>query len=151
MPKVEDVMDKRVASVFPSIPVINVAQQMLTSGKKIIPVCDNNKFHGVIAEHDIVSGIVAAARDPVTELASSVVNAHFPTISPDSDIMDAAMLMANNGVQVLPVVKNGKLMGMFSLGDLALKSQALAALVFSKSMKAQELAGAALFEENTIN
>lgn len=134
MPKVEEMMDSGVEAIVPTTPIIKVAQQMLASGRNVIAVCDNNHFCGIIAERDIVSGI-AIARDPVTEPASSLTNDHFPVVSPDDDVMDAALVMVNQGVQVLPVVKNGRLLGLFTLESLARRSQALAALVFSKTVK----------------
>lgn len=133
MPKVEEIMDVKVYSIDASAPIIKVAQEMLTSGRNVIPVCDDNeRFRGIIAERDIITGIVAIARDPATEPASSLLNG-CPVISPDDDIMDAAQVMVDKGVHVLPVVKNGRLLGLFTLESLARKSQALAALVFSKT------------------
>ena len=135
MLKVRDVMTSEVIPVLPSTPVIEVAYQMKVSGTGVIPVCDNGKFRGVITERDIVIGIVATGTDPVTEPARSIINNHQPIISPGDDIMQAAKVMVNNGVRVLPVAQNGKLLGLFTLDDLAGESLALAAMVFSKTIK----------------
>ena len=42
-----------------------------------------------------------------------------PLISPGADIMEAVKVMADNGVQLLPVVQNGKLLGLLTLDRLA--------------------------------
>lgn len=136
MPKVEEIMDDKVDTIVSSTPIIKVAQQMLESGRDVVPVCDDDKFRGIIAERDIVAAI---SRNPATEPASSLINGHFPVISPDDDIVDAATIMVNKGVHVLPVVKNGRLLGLFTLENLAHRSQALAALVFSKTIKFTKL------------
>ena len=137
MLKVKDVMTSELASVPPLTPVIEVAHKMKVSGRGVIPVCDNGKFRGIITERDIVIGIVATATDPVTEPARSVMNNHLPLISPGDDVMQAAKVMVDNGVRVLPVAQNGKLLGLFTLDDLARESLGLAAMVFSKTIKLQ--------------
>ena len=105
----------------------------------VIPICDHGKFRGVITERDIVIGITASAGDVAAEPVRSVMNNHCPTISSGTDIVEAARVMANNSVRVLPVVQNGKLFALFSLEDLAQESPALATLVFSKMVKLHAL------------
>ena len=135
MPIVGDVMDTGVVSVAPSVPIMQVAQKMLVNGNGVIPVCHHSKFRGVISERDIVVGIVAVARDPVTEPATSAMNIRHPVISPTEDILQAAKVMISSGVQALPVVKDKILVGMITLEELAAVSEALAAMVFSKTAK----------------
>ena len=130
-------MSNEVVFVPPSAPVVEVAHQMKMSRAGVIPVCDHGKFRGVITERDIVIGIAASDGDVAAEPVSSVMNNHFPTISSGTDVIEAARVMANNSVRVLPVVQNGKLFGLFSLEDLARESPALATLVFSKMVKLQ--------------
>lgn len=128
MLKVKDVMTSEVISVGPSAPVIEVARQMLASRQWVIPVCDNSKFRGVITERDVV-GIIATGCDPVTEPASSVMSNHPSIMSPGADIMEAVKVMLNNGAWVLPVVRNGKLLGLLTLDDLARESLTLATVL----------------------
>ena len=134
MPKVKDIMTNDVVSVAPFTPVIEAAQKILTSGQRIIPVCDNGKLHGLVTERDIVTGIVATARDPIRVPVSSLMSNHLPAISPDDDIWLAANRMVDHGALVLPVVENGKLVGLLSLDDFARESPALAAMVFCKTI-----------------
>jgi CBS domain-containing protein len=62
-------------------------------------------------------------------------NNHLPIISPGDDIIQAAKVMVNRNVRVLPVAQNGKLLGLFTLDNLAGESLALATMVFSKTIK----------------
>ncbi len=135
--KVRDVMVSNINSVSPSTPVIEVAHQMKVSGRGVVSISDKDKFLGLITERDIVVNVVARATDPVTEPASGIMNEHLPIVSPDDDIMEAAKVMGNSGVRALPVVQSGKLLGLFTIEGLAEKSQALAAMVFSKTIKSQ--------------
>ena len=130
-------MDSRVTSVTSSTPLIEVAHKMMASGSHIIAVCDKGRFRGIITERDVVAGIIAAGCDHIVQVASSLMNCSHPIISPVDDIIRAAMAMINSGVQSLPVVQHGKLLGMFTLEKLAHENQAVASLVFSKISKAE--------------
>jgi len=130
--KVRDVMVSNINSVSPSTPVIEVAHQMDVSGRGVISIRDKEKFRGLITERDIVVNIVAKARDPVTEPASGIMNEHLPIVSPDDDIMEAVKVIGNSGARALPVVQSGKLLGVFTLEELA-----LAAIVLTKTMQPQ--------------
>ncbi len=134
MPKVKDIMTNEVFPVDPLAPVMVVAQQILKSGQVLVPVCDNGRLCGVITARDIAVGIVAIARDPVGVHAKSIMTNHFPTISPDDEILDAAKRMVDRGAQMLMVVENGKVVGLLTLKDLARESPALAAMVFCKTV-----------------
>ena len=137
MPKVREIGITGVRSVSSLTPVIEIAHQMRVTGGGLIPVCDNGEFIGVVTETDIVISIVAAARDPVTEPASSIMHNDLPAISPGDDIQRAARLMIDSGHRVLPVVENGELLGLLTLDDFARESPGVAALVFAKSAALQ--------------
>ena len=139
MTTVKEVMMSEVTSVTLSTPVVEVAQRMKMSSTSTIPVCENGKFRGIITERDIVIGIVATGRDPGATPASSVMSKDLPTISPNDDLWKAVNVMADKGIKVLPVVQDGKLVGLLSLVDLTKKSPALAAMVFSRSISSRRV------------
>ncbi len=139
MLKVRDCMTAEFVSVPPSTPVIEVAHQMKISGTGFIPVCDNGKFCGLITEREIVTGIVAAAIDPVSEPARSVMNSYCPAISPGKDIIQAAKVMADHGIRVLPVVQSRRLLGLLTLENLICENLTLAAMVLTKTAKLKEV------------
>jgi signal-transduction protein with cAMP-binding, CBS, and nucleotidyltransferase domain len=114
---------------------------MKSSGNSVIPVCDRGKYRGVITERAITDCIALAA-DPATEMAGQVMERTHPVIPPGADMFEAARVMANRGVRNLPVVQNGRLLGMLGLEDIARESMALAAMVFSRvvlSTRSQEV------------
>lgn len=137
MTTVKEVMMSEVTSVALSTPAVEVAQRMKMSSTSTIPVCEKGKFRGLITERDIVIDIVAAGRDVDATPAGSVMNKDWPTVSPNDDIWHAVNVMADRGIKVLPVVQDGKLVGLLSLDDLKRKSPALAAVVFARSVKPQ--------------
>ncbi len=117
--RVKEVMDTAVNPVSPSTPIIEVAHQMKLSRTGSIPICNKGRFRGLITERDIVFNVVARAIDPVTETVSSIMNKHLPVVSPDDDIMDAAKVMADSNIHILPVVQSGKLVGLLTLESLS--------------------------------
>lgn len=128
-------MDSGVAPMEPSVPIVRVAQQMRAYRDGVVPVGNNGKYRGVITLMDIVDTI-ANDQHIAEKPAGSVVNRHYPVILPSEDIVNAAKVMASSSVKTLPVVQDGRLVGMFSLEDMARGSLALAAMVFSKQMAA---------------
>jgi CBS domain-containing protein len=135
MVKVRELMTKDIVSVPPSAPIIEVAQRMRDSGTGVIPVCNNGEFQGLITERDIVISIVARAHSPKREHARSLVHNHRPIVSPGDEVIQAAKVMVNHGVRALPVAQNGKLLGLFTLDDLARGNLALAAAVLAETAK----------------
>lgn len=137
MTKVRELMTREVPVVSPLTPCIEVARQMSTCGTGIVVVYDKERFRGIITERDIVN-ILANVGEPLMKPAGSIIgNCHSITITPDDDVMQAANVMVENGVRVLPVVENGKLCGLLSLDNLARTSSGIAALVFVKTAKYQ--------------
>jgi CBS domain-containing protein len=125
----KDIMVKDVVAVPPSTPIIEVAQRMSKSRMGVICICHNGKFRGVITERDLVAGIVASARNPKREHAGSLVNNHYPMISPGTELLEAAKAMVDSAAQILPVVQNGRLLGLLTLDRLIRESPAVAAIV----------------------
>jgi CBS domain-containing protein len=77
------------------------------------------KLKGIITDRDIALRVVADKLDPWQTKLSEVATFNPVTVSPDTPISDAAELMAEHQVRRLPILSNGKLMGIISLGDLA--------------------------------
>jgi len=118
MCKVIDIMKDNVVYVSPSTAVIEVAHRMKVSRMKLIPVCSKGRFRGVITTEDIVYYLVARGTDPVTAQATLVMNVNYPRISPDAEITEAARIMSENNIQILPVVQDTKLHGLVTLHDV---------------------------------
>jgi len=88
-----------------------------------IPVVDNNnKLVGIVTDRDIVLRSVAKGQDPNIKV-SDVMSRDIKTISPDTDVHEAADLMAEKQIRRLPVVDNGNLVGIVSIGDLAVEGK----------------------------
>ena len=110
--KVSDIMSDRVVTIDEREPVIAAARLLKRMNLGALPVTDRGgKLVGMLTDRDIVLRCVALGGDARTMTAAT----------PDVKVDDAAKRMGRGQVRRLPVVENGKLVGMLSLADMARK------------------------------
>jgi len=120
--QIKDVMTKNVAYVAPQDPIEKAAKLMDEYDVGSVPVCDGEKVVGIVTDRDIVLRCVSQKKDfarPVRE----VMTANPVTAAPNMDVKDAAKLMSEKKVRRLPIVENNSLVGMVSLGDIAVEPE----------------------------
>ncbi|HZG93531.1 MAG TPA: CBS domain-containing protein, partial [Mycobacteriales bacterium] len=78
-------------------------------------------------DRDITVEGVAAGRDPSTTKVIDLCTANVQTVSPDTSVDEAIQLMKDNSIRRLPVVQDGRAVGIVSLGDLTVESDAATA------------------------
>ncbi|GAD14592.1 signal transduction protein with CBS domains [Geobacillus kaustophilus GBlys] len=83
-----------------------------------IPIVDDGRLVGMITDRDIVVRGMAEKR-PGSTAVTEVMSRDLVTLSPDDSVQKAADMMARHQIRRLPVVENGRLVGIISLGDLA--------------------------------
>ena len=121
--EIKDIMSKSVVSVHPNESVEVAARTMTQYNIGILPVCANGKLCGVVTDRDIVTRCLAANRQPSNTQVRQVMTQQVTTAEPDMEIGAAAHLMGRKQIRRLPVVENGKLCGMVSLGDMAIHEE----------------------------
>ena len=84
-----------------------------------IPVVEDGRLVGIVTDRDIVIRGIAAGSDPKTQRVSTVMSADPVTIRPDDDLADAEKVMADRQIRRLPVVENGKLVGIIVTAQIA--------------------------------
>ena len=85
-----------------------------------LPVCgEDRRLRGMVTDRDIVLRCVAAEEDPAQTLVRDIMTRGCASVSPHEDCRAATRLMARQQVRRLPVVEEGKLVGIISLADLA--------------------------------
>ena len=85
-----------------------------------IPVSDDNKLIGIITDRDIVTRGIASQFSLDTPV-SRILSSDMVTGTKDMDVEKAASLMAQHQIRRLPIVENDKVVGIVSLGDIAVK------------------------------
>lgn len=122
MMKVSDIMSDRVVTIDEREPVIAAARLLKRMNLGALPVTDRGgKLVGMLTDRDIVLRCVALGGDARTMTAGDVMTRGVVTATPDVKVGDAAKRMGRGQVRRLPVVENGKLVGMLSLADMARK------------------------------
>jgi CBS domain-containing protein len=81
-------------------------------------VVDGEELVGIFTERDVLRRVVAACVDPRTALVESVMTRELVTIEPDTSIAIAMSLITEHRCRHLPVVEDGRLLGLVSSGDL---------------------------------
>ncbi len=118
--KVRDLMTTDVDRVQPSTPLAEAARQMRDLNVGSMPVVDRQQLVGIITDRDIAVRAAADGVNPDEALVKEFMSTELVTISPDQNVSEAAKLMSQNQVRRLPVVEDGKLVGILALGDVAL-------------------------------
>ncbi len=118
--KVRDIAMKDTYCASPAMSLNEIASMMKRHGVGAMPVCDGDKLVGMITDRDIVISCVAAGMDAVACQAKEFMTSNPITVTPESDLEEAARVMAREQVRRLPVVEEGCLVGMLSLGDIAM-------------------------------
>ena len=119
--KVRDVMTTNVVTAMPETTLEEIAMMMKTEDTGAIPVVDEGALIGIVTDRDIVVRCVADGRDPSEVSAEDIITEDVEVVDRDTDAAEALEIMGRRQIRRLPVVENGELVGMVSLGDLAVK------------------------------
>lgn len=133
---VEQLMTREVVSVEPSTPLKEVARLLTEHRISGVPVCTEGRVLGIVSEADILwreqgfapekgrvlAWLVEAAGGDETRLAArtagEAMTSPAVTVDPRTPTAAAARLMVEKGVKRLPVVEEGRLVGLISRGDI---------------------------------
>lgn len=117
--KVRDIMTESVEWVTPTTSIIEAANLMKRDDIGSVPVCEQNKLLGIITDRDIVIRGVASGGVNQEAKVQDMMSADVISVTPDHDAHAAADLMSKYQIRRLPVLEQGRLVGMLALGDLA--------------------------------
>lgn len=118
--RLRDIMTKDVASIQPQMSVSDAAKIMQAHNVGAIPITTpDNTVVGIVTDRDIVVRNIANDGDAKSAKVEDMMTEQLVFGTPDMYVSEAAQLMAQNQIRRLPVVENGKLVGIVALGDLA--------------------------------
>lgn len=108
-----------VQSITPDISVYDCALKLTQFKVGALLVIDNsNKLLGIISERDILRKIVATGEDAKKVTVEAVMTKELITVLPSTSVREAMRIVTEHRVRHLPVLENGKLVGVISIGDL---------------------------------
>jgi len=115
--KVGSVFHPAVACLDPGASLTNAATLMRAGEFGSVAIFEGDRLAGILTETDIVRA-VAEHRDPDTTTLAEYMSLDPVTAYPEEDSMDVALRMVEGGFRHLPVVDDGRLIGMVSARDL---------------------------------
>ena len=118
--QVRELMNQSVVSITPGESASLAARLLARHQLGALPVCgEDGGLRGIVTDRDIVTRCVAAETAPHKVPVREIMSRNCAVISPEEDAAEAARLMGAGQVRRLPVLEDGKVVGMVSLGDLA--------------------------------
>ena len=107
-----------VHSIAPSATVLQALQSMAERHIGALLVMENGAIVGILTERDYARKIALMGRTSVTTLVSDVMTTAVMYVEPTQTSEECMALMTQNRLRHLPVVENGTVLGMVSIGDL---------------------------------
>ena len=122
--KLREIMSTQVVRIHPDESVTVAARMLTHYNIGILPVCSaDGRLQGLVTDRDLVTRCIASGKSPQQTKVREVMTGNVIAAPPDMEIGTAASMMGKKQIRRLPVVENGKLCGMVSLGDVAAREE----------------------------
>ncbi|GHG10834.1 CBS domain-containing protein [Deinococcus piscis] len=121
MTTLKEIMTGSVTSVRPSDSVQEAARLMRDGDIGNVLVMEDQQLQGIITDRDIAVRVVAEGKGNDCQV-SEVATMDVFTMESSADVKEAAREMASRQLRRLPVTEGGKVVGIVSLGDLAVRT-----------------------------
>jgi CBS domain-containing protein len=110
--------DSAVYAIAPTASVFEAIAQMAEKGIGALLVMEGEKIVGIITERDYARKTILLGRASKETLVRVIMTSEVMYVRPDQTSDECMALMTENRVRHLPVIDNGKLIGLLSIGDL---------------------------------
>ena len=119
---IRDVMTPNLSARSPSASVLDAAELMRGNDIGDVIVLKEKRLFGILTARDIVVRALAARLDPETTPVGEICSRDLTTIEPTASVEEAVQFMREKAIRRLPVVnKSGDVIGIVSIGDLAVE------------------------------
>ena len=124
--KVKEIMTQKVVGVRDHETVEVAARTLERYNVGALPVYGmGGTVCGMVTDRDLVVRCIAANREPSKTTVGQIMTNRLSYVTPDTDVAVAARIMGKHQVRRLPVMENGRLCGMVSLKDLAVREESI--------------------------
>ena len=121
MKRVADVLEAKgrdVWSIEPMASVYDAMKLMADRGVGALMVLERGKLVGIISERDYARKVILEGRSSRTTQVREIMTAHVLYAQPEESIEECMAVMTDKRIRHLPVMDEGKLVGVISIGDL---------------------------------
>lgn len=116
--KVSDVMTQAIVTDLADDTLADAAAKMREQQTGSLLIMDGDRLIGIFTERDLLKA-VAQGKDPKLTQLSEEMTTDLVTVEPETPLQQAAEQMASRWIRHLPVLREGKLVGVISQRDLA--------------------------------
>ena len=107
-----------VHAVAPGDSVIDAIRLMAQKGIGAVLVMDGARLAGIVSERDYARKVVLQGRSSADTPVSAIMTAQVLTVGPDTSVPACMRLVTDHRIRHLPVVEDGRVVGVVSIGDL---------------------------------
>jgi len=119
--KVKDIIKRKggqVIAVSPNASVLDALKLMAEKNIGGVLVMEGEKLEGIFTERDYARKIILKGKTSAEAKISEVMVSNLITVTPDHDTSQCMQLMTDKTIRHLPVIEEGKLVGVISIGDV---------------------------------
>lgn len=113
-----EIMQKKVVTISPDVSIREAAKKMKDYRIGYLVITNGESVRGCVTDRDLVMWL-ASGKDPDNTRIDTIMQSNIITATPDTDIFEASKLMARKKIRRLPLVENGRLIGLISTADIA--------------------------------
>jgi CBS domain-containing protein len=121
MGKVRNILESKGNNIFyvePSTIVYNAIETMAQKNIGGLLICENGKLVGIFTERDYARKLILKGKSSKDTTIGELMTKNPFTVALDSSIEECMELMSNRRIRHLPVIENGELIGVISIGDV---------------------------------
>jgi signal-transduction protein with cAMP-binding, CBS, and nucleotidyltransferase domain len=119
--KIRDIMTPNPVGVYYDQTISEAARVMRDAGVGAVLVVNGDSLGGVVTDRDLVVRGLAEGMSPDSPVGP-LCSAKLVGVDAGSDLVEAEQLMRDNAIRRLPVIEGGQIVGIVSIGDLAVST-----------------------------
>ena len=116
---IKDIMVTDLVTVTADLNVKEAVKVMNDFEIGCLIVVEDGKAVGILTERDVLKRVVEKGKDPEKTLVKDVMSKPLIVVNPEMGLEEAIETMFKNKIKKLPVVKDGKLVGLVTFTDIA--------------------------------
>ncbi|MDY7095448.1 MAG: CBS domain-containing protein [Acidobacteriota bacterium] len=120
--KVREIMTSKPATCSPGDSVASALQRLWEDDCGILPVIEGDQVVGIVTDRDLAMALLFQGARPTELSIGKLPRNEVHSCSPEDETRTALEVMAKHQVRRLPVVEDGRLVGVVSLNDVALEA-----------------------------
>ena len=109
---------RQVFAVAPGAAVLDAIRTMAERHVGALLVMEGEKLSGIVSERDYARKVILMGRSSADTPVRDIMTAAVITVQPETPVEKCMQIMTERRVRHLPVIENGRVVGMVSIGDL---------------------------------